>query len=293
MTITLPTGVLPGGRYAAWNAHPADYVLCDVDGTLIGPLAIATDEVVEAIARTQAAGVRVGFATGRMRDAVAPLLGQLGAVGPHVLHNGAEVRVEGTTLVSWTLTAPQIDALLGLADGRDDTYLEVYTESGFHVSSWDERARPHWEILGAEPLTVISAAAELDGAPVLKATFAAFDASIVEGLVTAIDGLGLRGGQAGSPRTPHLTYVNATHPEADKGHAVTRAADHLGIPLRAVAAVGDAANDLPMLAIAGTAVAMGQAPQVVRQAAHLIVPDVDAHGVAVALDAVVGWRVPR
>ena len=248
--------------------------------------------MVVAIARAQGDGIRVGFATGRMRDAVVTLHDQLGAHGPHLLHNGAEVRADGATVARWTLEPAQVDALLAVAAGRDDLYLEVYAEAGFHASRRDERARPHWELLGAEPTSVLHTAADLDGAPVLKATFVLFDAGAVAEVADGVAGAGLRAGPAGSPRTPTLTYVNATHPDADKGRALTRAARHLDVDLANVAAIGDATNDLSMLAVAGTAIAMGQAPDAVRDAAHLVVPDVDAHGVAVALDAIGGWSRP-
>jgi Cof subfamily protein (haloacid dehalogenase superfamily) len=282
----------PGGRFADWRPLRPRYVVCDVDGTLIGPHAHATEEVVDAVARAQAAGVRVGFATGRMRDAVGPLSEQLGAVGPHILHNGAEVRSDGHTLASWVLAPAQVDALLTLGRGRDDTYVEVYTEDRYVVSSWDERARPHWEILGREPDGLIGGADELGGQAALKATFVVFEDTAMAPLLDGITAIGLLAGPAGSPRTPGLHYVNATDPGADKGRALAAAAAHLGLDLAAVGAVGDAHNDLSMLAVAGTAIAMGQADDEVRAAAHLVVPDVDAHGVAVALEGVIGWQVP-
>jgi Cof subfamily protein (haloacid dehalogenase superfamily) len=288
--VALPADILPGGRFDDWCPGRPSYVVCDVDGTLVGPLAQAADEVVAAVARAQAVGVRVGLATGRMRDAADPLVAQLGALGPHVLHNGAEVRSEAGTVASWTVAPPQVAGLLALARDRDDAYLEVYTEDRYVVSRWDERARPHWEILGRDPDAVIDDVAELAGDAVLKATFAVFDPQGVAAIVEGITGLGLLAGPAGSPRTPELMYVNATAPDADKGRALVAAAAHLGLDLADVVAIGDAHNDLSMLAVAGTAIAMGQADDEVRAAAHLIVPDVDAHGVAIALDAVVAWR---
>lgn len=286
----LPAGLTPGGRFDEWRRGTPALVVCDVDGTLVGPQASASDEVVAAVDRAQAAGVRVGFATGRMRGAVDVLQRQLHAVGPHVLHNGAEVRADGATVHAWTLEPAQIDALLDFVADRDDCYLELYPEDGFVVSRWDERARPHWDLLGTEPFGIVTAAELLGGSPVLKATFAVFSDAAVPTVVAAVGEAGLLAGAAGSPRTPELMYVNATHPEADKGRALARAADHLGIAMADVVAVGDAANDLSMLAVAGTAIAMGQAPAEVRDAAHLVVPAVDAHGVAVALDAAVSWR---
>jgi Cof subfamily protein (haloacid dehalogenase superfamily) len=287
--LPLPPDVLPGGRFDRWRPATPRYVVCDVDGTLVGPLAQATDEVVGAVGRAQAAGLRVGLATGRMRGAVGPLLAQLGATGPHVFHNGAEVHDGVRTIATWTVAPAQVDTLLTLARDRDDAYVEIYTDDRYLASSWDERARAHWDILGRAPDGVLTHAADLAGAEVLKATFAVFDPAAVDEVVAAIGATGLLAGPAGSPRTPHLHYVNATDPAADKGQALTAAAAHLGITLAETVAIGDAENDLPMLAVAGTAIVMGQADAEVRAAAHLVVPDVDAHGVAVALDAITTW----
>jgi len=52
-----------------------------------------------------------------------------------------------------------------------------------------------------------------------------------------------------------------------------------------VAAIGDAGNDRSMLAVVGTAIAMGQAEPEIRAAAHLVTRSVDEDGVATALDA--------
>jgi len=290
--ITPPPGLAPGGRFAAWRPTPVRYVVCDVDGTLIGPQELATDAVVAAVQRTMAAGVRVGYATGRMRDGVASLQEQLGADGPHVLHNGAEVRAETTTIAAWSLTHHQVDHLLEIARAHDDVYLEVYGTSGFHVSAWDERARPHWELLRTEPLSVLARAADLGDTPIPKATFTTFTEHARRWLDDQLSDMDAELGTAGSPRTPGMLFTNVNQPGATKGAAVRRAADHLGVPLSEVAAVGDAANDRSMLEIVGTAVAMGQAPEEIRSVAHLVTTEVDADGLAAALDALTGAAQP-
>ena len=292
LTTALPAGLAPGGRFEGWRPRPVRYVVCDVDGTLIGPEELATPTVAAAIGRAQQAGIRVGFATGRMRDGVSGLQEQLGACGPHVLHNGAEVRADGATVASWTLTAPQIDALLALAHEHDDLYLEVYGESGFHVSALDERARPHWDLLRAEPLGVVRRAADLDGMPVPKATFAVFADAALDWLLDRLASMDAEVGTAGSPRTPGMVFTNVNQPGATKGAAITAAADHLAIATDEVAAIGDAGNDRSMLAVAGTAIAMGQAEPGIVAAAHLVTRSVDEDGVAAALDALIAWSAP-
>jgi Cof subfamily protein (haloacid dehalogenase superfamily) len=290
-TAVLPDGVRPGGRFDAWAVPRPAYVVCDVDGTLIGPEHGATDEVVAAVGRARSAGLRVGIASGRMGGAIVDLRHQLGSDGPDVVFNGGEIRDGDASVRAWSLTGEQVDGLLDLLAPRDDAYLEIYPSDGFHVSRWDERARPHWDLLGREPLGVLARAADLADGPVLKATIAVFDPAAVSDIAAAVRGLGLvADGGAGSPRTPDLVYVNATHPQADKGRALAAAAAHLELGLDEVVAIGDAGNDLSMLAVAGTAIAMGQAPEEIRAAAHLVVPSVDAHGVAAALDACVTWR---
>ncbi len=290
--LVLPPGIEPGGRYEEWRPHPVSYVVCDVDGTLIGPSALASQEVVDAVARARNTGIRVGYATGRMRDAVAALHEQLDLAGPHILHNGAEVRADGRTVAAWSLTPDEIDTLFTVAAMRDDLYLEIYAESGFHASSWDERARPHWELLGAEPLSIISSAADLSTTVVPKATFATFSAEALTWLLAHLAELPVETGHAGSPRTPGMSFVNVARPGVTKGSALQRAAKYLDLHMDDVAAIGDASNDLSMLAVAGTAIAMRQADAEIREAAHLVVPEVDHHGVAAALDALIAWGRP-
>ena len=282
----VPSGLRPGGRFSSWQARPPRYAVLDVDGTLVGPTSEATEVVADAVTRAQAAGLRLGFATGRMRLAVEPLWAQLRTSGPHILHNGAEVRLGGRTVASWPLGPEHLRAIAGVV-GRHGAYAEVYVPDGYLVTHRDPRAAPHWEILGRQPLGVLPDITRVD-AEVLKVTFALFDDEPVGPVVAALVAAGVAAGPAGSPLTPDITYVNATHPDADKGKALRAAAAAIDVPLAEVAAIGDADNDLPMLEAAGTAVAMGQAEPPVVAAAHLVAPDVHADGAAVALDALAG-----
>jgi hydroxymethylpyrimidine pyrophosphatase-like HAD family hydrolase len=69
---------------------------------------------------------------------------------------------------------------------------------------------------------------------------------------------------------PH--YLDICRAGVNKGTALRRLARYLKIPLTQVAAVGDYYNDMEMFAVAGQAVAMGDAPLEVQKAAHLVAP---------------------
>lgn len=285
----LPDGLRPGGRFDRWRRLPCTYVVTDVDGTLIGPLHHATDDVVDAVRALADAGVVAGFATGREWDTVVALQEQLGMPGPHVLHNGGEVRADDAVLARWSLPPAEIDQLLRICADLD-LYAEVYVGDGFLVTDRRDYARLHWDLLGKGPDGLIDGRCGAQLPPAVKATVVlAEDGPDVATVIARLDALGASVSVGWAPPTPQLTYVNITHPDADKGKALAVAADHIGVPLTAVGAVGDGLNDVPLLEVAGTAIAMGQAPAQVHAAAHLIVPEVAEDGVAHALAALAAW----
>lgn len=71
---------------------------------------------------------------------------------------------------------------------------------------------------------------------------------------------------------------------ADKGTALQAVLTKLNIPIDCVMAIGDNNNDLPMFDFAGYRVAMGNATEDLRQAAHIIAPVNDEEGVARVLE---------
>ncbi len=283
----LPLGLAPGGRIDEWRPAPPRLVVADVDGTLVGPQALMTPPVVAAIRRADEAGMRFGFATGRMRLAVEPLWEQVRSPGPHVIENGAQVRCDGRTIAKWPLDPDHLDAVLDLC-GRAGLYAEVYVEDGYYVTDRDPRAEPHWDLLGRPPIDTVDALP--DGAEVFKCTLALFNGTgDPDGIEDELRRAGLEAGGAGSPRTPDIHYVNANHPDADKGRALAAGASHVGVELNAVVAIGDGNNDRSMFEVAGTAIAMGQASSRLKAAAHLVAPHVDDDGAAAVLAACLTW----
>lgn len=82
-------------------------------------------------------------------------------------------------------------------------------------------------------------------------------------------------------------YLDVTHATADKGHAVRAFARHWGVPLEEVAVLGDQGNDLPMFAVAGLSIAMGNGTAEAKAAAHFTTGSNDADGWAEAVRTVI------
>lgn len=280
----LPLGLRPGGRFSQWRPRRPRYVVLDVDGTLLGQSGVVTEPVTAAASACVEAGLAVGLATGRMPRACASLARAARLSGPHVVHNGAMV-VNSEPIRTWPLDRPRVDALLDVCRRRN-LYAEVYVGDGYWVTNTRPEARTHWDMLGADPEGTVECC-DLDR--VIKASVLLFDEPVEE-TVAAIEAVGVGAAIAHSPTMPGVSFVNVTTPGVDKGVALEVAAQHLGCDLTEVMAVGDAPNDLSMLAIAGTAVAMGQAPLEIREAAHLIVPEIEYDGVAHALQAALAWN---
>ncbi len=70
----------------------------------------------------------------------------------------------------------------------------------------------------------------------------------------------------------------------DKGTGLKILCDHLNINPENVMALGDQANDMPMLDYAGLGVAMGNAVEVTKKNADKVTTDCDHDGVAVAIN---------
>jgi Cof subfamily protein (haloacid dehalogenase superfamily) len=285
----LPAGVRPGGRFGEWTRPDAQLVVVDVDGTLIARGATATQLVADSVAAATRSGLLLGVATGRMAFGVADLLRQLAMSGPHVVSNGAQiVDRDACVIKTWPIDRPAAEGLIRWC-GDHGLYTEFSVGDEFFATDRRESARRAWDLVTGEPHGLI-ADVDLSARTVVKATV---HVQPEDDLAMCLDGLrrlGLVADPSTSPLFPGAVFVNVTSPETSKGHALSWTADHLGIELANVMAIGDEVNDISMLTRAGTAVAMGQAPSAVRQSAHLTVADATGDGVAYALRAAVtGW----
>ena len=253
----------------------------DLDGTLVEPRKPVRPNVIAAVKRAAAAGVRATIVTGRMYVGAKKFADLLDLDGPIVCYQGAVTADAKTGRFEREVPLANAVALRIYRAAKDAGYhVQFYRDDRFYVENDNAFARLYAKTSDTEPVVV----------PSLPDEFAGRDSTKVN-IVTDIDktpaALALMqrvcGDDAYVTRS-NPEFVEMLSPEVDKGVALSLLAAQLGIPMERVAAIGDSYNDLPLLRVAGFAIAMGSAPDELKAEADAIVADVEHDGVAEAID---------
>lgn len=226
-----------------------------------------------AIAKARRAGIRVVLATGKSWPGVQDLAGEIGPDGPHIVVNGTRiVGVEDADV----FLEPDVCERALLAGRSAGIPWCVYME---HDELYVSVEAVHALVGVDEPRSAMRT--DLPAGRALKVLFCIeVDRADEEQLIERA----MAGSDCKLVRTSPFFY-EVMPPDADKGSALARLLEHLGLDPSECLAVGDAENDLPMFAQAGGAVAMATAPADVKAAADAVVPAaMGADGVAWAIE---------
>jgi HAD superfamily hydrolase (TIGR01484 family) len=234
-------------------------LLLDLDGTLLDEVDVISSRVVDAV-RAAARKIPVGIASGRVLEDVNHFARLLGLHGPQVSDNGARLSdtVTGRTLVDVPIETHAAKGIVHRLERDNVRYFAV--DSG--------RTVRQTSLFTGWRVTVITSSVsdQLEAEKIAKE----------EGgdAVNAICSIGSRG----------EWYVNYTHRNADKGHGARLFGDALGVDISRVMAIGDGFNDVEMFNTVGMPVAMGHAPERVRQLARHTTGTLEEDGVAQAIE---------
>jgi len=266
-------------------------VLIDVDGTLLGSNGVP-DCAWEAAERARQAGIHLSLATGRPSAGVSlEYARRIDPEGLHIFHQGAAV-VRATGKPQYSVPLPQ-QAFHDLVDLSRQAALplEVYTAAGgFYIERASRDLENHAKLLGVEvekkdlhsvwfAKTVIRLQWVVRQTSEWQRVQRIIDESYLDQLSWHV---------GTSPATPGVIYASLLRRDAGKLTAASWLAKKMGIDFSQVAAVGDGENDLELLRAAGVGIAMGNAPDAVKQAADRVVSPVDDCGLAEALEGL--WR---
>jgi Cof subfamily protein (haloacid dehalogenase superfamily) len=255
-------------------------LVSDVDGTLVTHDKFLTEATIAAAHRLLAAGVKLSLVSSRPPVGFAMLSGPLGLQDPIGAYNGGAIVRPDLSVIEATYVPEEaariaIDAFA--AFGLD---CWIFNDKGWHVVRDDgPYVAKERRTLQATPIVVTDFSTTLTHIGKLVGSSGEFDR------VAACEAtLSAQLGTRATARRSQAYYLDVTPFGFDKGEAVRRIAHRLSIPLEETAVIGDQANDLPMFAIAGTRIAMGNAIDDVKAMAEFVTRDNEQDGWAAAID---------
>lgn len=271
------------------------FIALDMDGTLLNSDGQISERNKEAIVAAQNAGHIVAIATGRAyKDARKPLA-KAGLDCPIIGLNGAViVQPNGAITRDVPLNKDALLPTLEWVRLQPDIYCEIYTNDEVYVG-----------LHNREHLVAMAASAEQDVKRIVEKQFQQARVTYVPDISEIWNGewifykillfsLNLSSLAKAAQQfrllpditvtSSHPNNIEVNHRQATKGEAVKQLAATYGIDLKETVVIGDSLNDLPMFAVAGYRVAMGNAVEEVKQQADVITVTNDEDGVAHALE---------
>lgn len=260
-------------------------ILLDIDGTLTEPgKNVPPDSALEAICRARANGHKTVLCSGRNYGMLSPLLKY--DFDGVISCSGGCIEYGNQMVYDCPMTPEQQERVLTVFR-ESGVYRTIgsrnysYTDEGFkeflaanaHSKANSELLR--WRVQIESELD-IRPMAEYDGDPIYGLTFMSPGRERLEAPMRALkddfnfciqdtDACGIVNGE----------LINRAF---NKGTAVLRLSEYLGIAVEDTIAFGDSMNDLEMLQTAGYSVCMGNGSAALKKAADMVCPPVNKDG---------------
>ena len=261
-------------------------VALDLDGTLVDRNGKISEEDKAAVMRLARGFVQVVICTGRILQTAMPYINELKLNSLHIMFDGALVYTPlGQVSIYNLLLEPEVAKEAVEYCRAKGIYLELYSREVFFAERENWSDDIHRSFFRVEP-TLVDFDGIWDREKLLKAEIVVGspeDAQKAKGFADYFKGR-LNFSVAHTPAYPEVEFLNITNPGVSKGSALRFVAEKLGAYKTEIIAIGDGMNDISLLQEAGHAVAMGDAPDEVKQICQYTTLDVEHHGVAEAIN---------
>jgi Cof subfamily protein (haloacid dehalogenase superfamily) len=246
-----------------------DLIAIDLDDTLLRADLSISEANKEALAKARDAGIRVVLASGRNIHSMLAYAEDLGLVGPSdfmICSNGAEIvhSASGRVLDERRLEPGLCREIAEAIEALGFSW-QIYEEGMIHVNEPNPWALEDSRITG-QPTILVEDREEFFSRGIIK--------FVVPGEAERISKLLGELSAALVDRAIVLTskpyFLEVLPLGADKGSALVRLADMIGLQMARAMAIGDAMNDLGMLRAAGFGCAPANANAEVKAAALFV-----------------------
>ncbi len=256
-------------------------IAIDLDGTLLDDSKQVTDQTVASLTLAVAKGVKVVIASARPPRSVRAVYQRLGLDTWQINYNGAMIWDEPAQAVRFHLpmAGEVVLRLIRRARGMHEP-LVVHCEILDRWHTDRENSLYQTETGRLFKPDVIAPLEEICQQPITKLNLMG-DAAVVAEMEPLL--MQEFGEEIAMVRASERELLLGMNSQAGKSKALIRVAEHYGVPMSEVMAIGDAANDVGMLQVAGLSVAMDNADPRVKAVADWIAPSNNDHGVWAAL----------
>ena len=255
-------------------------IAIDLDGTLLNDHKKISDPTVAALSCLPRSEVKIVLATARPPRSVRHLYQQLGLDTLTINYNGALIwnEPERTAVFHRPIAGPLVHRIISAARSL---YVDLLVSCEV-MDRWYTDRDDHTYTTETGRLfrpDVIAPIDQICGQAITKLMFLGHPE-----LITALEPLiPSRFGDVVTSVRADADLLQVMDNRVSKATALCKIADHYGIPMEQVMAIGDAPNDVAMLQSAGVAVAVDNAHARVKQVADWIAPSNNDHGVHAAL----------
>ena len=256
-------------------------VAVDMDGTLLTPQLEISKETVETINRVIEKGVIFTLSTGRMYLAAMPFANMLNLDVPIITCNGALTKCSKTGKVydEKIIDKEHSSEIIRYCE-EAGLSVSIYREDDIYIKKNSENLDIHMQLDHAKPQIVDDFDSLLDGS-IIKIMFNSSDKYNLELHTRKLYEL-YKEKLNFYFSLPH--FVEIVHKEANKRNALENLAIKFNIKREEIIAIGDNFNDMDMIEYAGLGVAMGNAPDYLKEAAEFVTHSNDEDGVRHVLE---------
>jgi hypothetical protein len=261
---------------------PIALVVSDVDGTLLTKDKTLTDGAKGAVRRLREAGVGFTITSSRPTIGMRFLIEPLQITLPVGAFNGScIVDPQLNPIEQHLIPATAVQRCLDVL-GEFGADIWLFTSDLWLTRNGSGEYVPHEQrAIRADPTIVSDFTPHLSSA--CKIVGASADAALLQRCEVAMQQA--LGTQATAVRSQSY-YLDVTPPGHNKGTFVQAMARRLGIPLEAIATIGDMQNDLAMFRTSGVSFAMGNATDDVKEVATHITASNEDEGFARAIEMI-------
>jgi Cof subfamily protein (haloacid dehalogenase superfamily) len=227
----------------------------------------------------------VALGTGRATEACYHLLKHLSLDGVHIFFDGAAVVDWPSNDIIFLQALPPRAAQRLIELSREyNLFLEIYAHDFYFIEKDGKLADHQRQKLQINPL-VTDLMSLVNRVKMVKGQLLAVDQEEKRraDLITQEMKSFCKVSWSLDPSND-IYFGNAISRYVSKGSALRDVIDYLGLNANQVMTIGDSFNDLAIFEVAGTKVAMGNAPESLQQLADWIAPPVEQDGVAAAIE---------